>query len=304
MDFSGLVAELSQALHHEADYVRERAFLDCFAAALEGDDRSSRAALGGGALLRARADDELGGGDTARVVVARGPRLAHREALGRAMLDLFCLELFAWGMVQTDPNYGNFVRECAGRRRAWCCSTSEPRWSSTRSVYVPQHASRDCVGRTPRMVEEGIAFGGSSIGEGPEARELFVEMLRNAFEPFEPRRQPFVFRDEEHAAIARNRAAVHDRALCPTRRRRGSSSFCTASSAGCSSSCGGSTSRSTFAPTGRVSSTKPEAFRIGLESRFRKIDIEKIIIKSKAAAGPNYMRRLRPTEPNPEVHSR
>ena len=59
-------------------------------------------------------------------------------------------------------------------------------------------------GDAPRIVDEGIAFGLIDRREGPEARELFVEMLRNAFEPFEPARQPFVFRDEEHAARSRD----------------------------------------------------------------------------------------------------
>lgn len=206
MDLSGLVAELSQALHHEADYVRERAFLDRFAAALEGDDRfvvpRSVAELSSGRVLTMSWEE----GTPLASWVARGPSLADREALGRAMLDLFCLELFAWGMVQTDPNYGNFlVRECAGeppRVVLLDFGATMEFDEDFRRMYrsmLRAIASGDAL----RMVEEGIAFGLIDRREGPEARELFVEMLRNAFEPFEPTRQPFVFRDEEHAARSR-----------------------------------------------------------------------------------------------------
>ena len=33
------------------------------------------------------------------------------EQLGlpKAVLDLYCLEFFKWGLVQTDPNFGNFL---------------------------------------------------------------------------------------------------------------------------------------------------------------------------------------------------
>ena len=34
--------------------------------------------------------------------------LARRNQLGEAMLDLFLTELFEWGEIQTDPNFGNY----------------------------------------------------------------------------------------------------------------------------------------------------------------------------------------------------
>ncbi len=34
---------------------------------------------------------------------------ARRNAMGRAMLELFFFELYDWGVLQTDPNFGNFL---------------------------------------------------------------------------------------------------------------------------------------------------------------------------------------------------
>lgn len=33
----------------------------------------------------------------------------RRDALGRAMLELFFIELYEWGVLQTDPNFGNYL---------------------------------------------------------------------------------------------------------------------------------------------------------------------------------------------------
>lgn len=35
--------------------------------------------------------------------------LARRNKLAKAMLELFFLEVFEWGLVQTDPNFGNYL---------------------------------------------------------------------------------------------------------------------------------------------------------------------------------------------------
>jgi len=37
---------------------------------------------------------------------------ARRDTLGRAMLELFFYELYHWGLLQTDPNFGNYLIRC------------------------------------------------------------------------------------------------------------------------------------------------------------------------------------------------
>ncbi|MFT6053031.1 MAG: putative unusual protein kinase regulating ubiquinone biosynthesis (AarF/ABC1/UbiB family) [Halioglobus sp.] len=41
---------------------------------------------------------------------------ARRSALGEAMLELFLFELYQWGVMQTDPNFGNYLirKSCDG----------------------------------------------------------------------------------------------------------------------------------------------------------------------------------------------
>lgn len=47
--------------------------------------------------------------------IARLP-LARRNALARAMLDLFFREVYEWGLLQTDPNFGNYLINPGDRR--------------------------------------------------------------------------------------------------------------------------------------------------------------------------------------------
>lgn len=47
--------------------------------------------------------------------IARLP-LPRRNALARAMLDLFFREVYEWGLMQTDPNFGNYLINPGDRR--------------------------------------------------------------------------------------------------------------------------------------------------------------------------------------------
>jgi len=203
VDLSDLIVELGQVLHFEADYQRERAFMERFRSAAAHDER----------FVVPRAFPLL---STKRVLtmsweegysltewMAKSPSKAEREAVGRAMLDLFCLELFTWGMVQTDPNFGNFlIRERANEMPVIVLldfgATVEFDLAFRQSyrAMLRAIASKD----DQRMLDEGIAFELIDPREGPEARGLFVEMLQASYEPFHPARQPFSFRDPAHAA--------------------------------------------------------------------------------------------------------
>lgn len=41
---------------------------------------------------------------------------SRRNALGRAMLELFFYELYQWGVLQTDPNFGNYLIRSQGEQ--------------------------------------------------------------------------------------------------------------------------------------------------------------------------------------------
>src|SRR5690606_6435799 len=53
-------------------------------------------------------------GHSVSSVAVRELPLERRSELGRAALELFFRELFDWGEIQTDPNFGNYRIRIAG----------------------------------------------------------------------------------------------------------------------------------------------------------------------------------------------
>lgn len=204
IDLSQTFAELKGILHLEADYVRERHYQERFAAQLAGDSRFGVPrpvpALSSSRVLTMSWEEGVTIDDWLRAA----PPRAAREALGRALLDLYCLEFFRWGTVQTDPNLGNFLLQPARNHRIVLLDFGatveyEPAF---REGYV---ALLRCIatGDRRRIVEQGTAFGLLDARESAATRESFADMLVSSVEPFEPRRQPFVFRDDDCSTRSR-----------------------------------------------------------------------------------------------------
>lgn len=106
-DLAPYLEEARQALHEEADYAREADNIAAFAAAL-GEDRDFtipgvEPALSGPDIL---ALDHLPG---AGIETAASQDTAERERVFAALLDLTLRELFTLGLMQTDPNFANFL---------------------------------------------------------------------------------------------------------------------------------------------------------------------------------------------------
>ncbi|MEO1338555.1 MAG: AarF/UbiB family protein, partial [Myxococcota bacterium] len=131
------------------------------------------------------------------------PSYAEREWVGRTILDLYCLEFFEWGFVQTDPNPANFLVRAPQRQMvlldlgAAMHYDVEFRDNYVRLLSVLGTRDRDAI------VQAGIEFDLLDEREGDEPRNLFAELLIAAMTPFEPQRQPFVFRDDKYSARAR-----------------------------------------------------------------------------------------------------
>lgn len=109
--------DLRVQLHNEIDYARELEMT-----------REARARFGTGAgpyyvpdVVDAYSSDTVlaleyvSGHRVTQAEVAALPQ-ARRNALGRAMLELFFIELYDWGVLQTDPNFGNYLIRSEGKR--------------------------------------------------------------------------------------------------------------------------------------------------------------------------------------------
>ncbi len=202
IDLHDTFEELKTVLHLEADYVRERRFLERFGELLAGDPRFEVPRpfpeLSSKRVLTMSWADGL----PLNTWIRAEPPRAQRQAFGRAVLDLYCLEFFVWGLVQTDPNFGNFL--VRGDRIVLLDFGATVEYDAEfRHRYV-QLLRALRTGDREAIVADAIDFGLFDPREPEEVRGLFADMLVSSVEPFDPDKQPFLFRDEAYAARSRD----------------------------------------------------------------------------------------------------
>ncbi len=108
LDLEPSFAEVRDMLEREVDYGAEAEFTEEFARRLAGDSR----------FVVPRVVREYSSANVLTTtfesgVSVRAPALAQlsqarRNRFGRALFELFATEFFDWGLLQTDPNFGNY----------------------------------------------------------------------------------------------------------------------------------------------------------------------------------------------------
>lgn len=108
LDVTPVFHEVREMLHREVDYEAEAHFTKTFAARLASDRR----------FIVPQVIDEYSSPQVLTTsfeanVHVRDPRvqnlsLERRNRLGAAFLELFFSEFFRWGLVQSDPHFGNY----------------------------------------------------------------------------------------------------------------------------------------------------------------------------------------------------
>jgi len=202
IDLGDTFEELKRVLHDEANYTRERFYLERFGELLADDPRfvvpQSFPELSSGRVLTMTWEDGVGLGEWVR----SEPPLADRIWLAEALLDLYCKELFDWGTVQTDPNFGNFLVRAEAREIVLLDFGATVVYDETfRRDYVALLRVL-AAGDGPGLIAAGIEQGLIDGRESEAALASFVEMLKVALEPFESE-GPFDFGTAEYAARSR-----------------------------------------------------------------------------------------------------
>lgn len=108
-NLDGYLAHFSQMLRLEMDYKREGETLERFGARL-ADDRSYIVPkyyprYSTPTVLAMSFEP----GDAITTALLESLSNAQKRTLGHAMLRLLLLEVFSWGQMQTDPNFGNYL---------------------------------------------------------------------------------------------------------------------------------------------------------------------------------------------------
>lgn len=138
------------------------------------------------------------------------PSQKKKEKLAHLVLNLYCHEFYHWGLVQTDPNFANFlVREedgdiglvllDFGATREYDKDFRTQYLNLIKNVHALKTA-KDQEAQKAEIVRIGVEFNLIDKREGPEAKDLFVEILNLAVEPFfaSEKNNKFSFGNQEY----------------------------------------------------------------------------------------------------------
>ena len=113
-EFEDWLEEVRQMMHREVDYRLEARTTEKFRQMLVDDPRFIVPRV----LLEYSSAQVIAStyehGHSVNSVLVRNLSLERRSDLGKAALELFFRELFVWGEIQTDPNFGNYRIRIAG----------------------------------------------------------------------------------------------------------------------------------------------------------------------------------------------
>lgn len=125
--------------------------------------------------------------------------LARRNNLSKAMLDLFFKEVYSWGLVQTDPNFGNFLIHLNDSTQS--NSSNQPNTKDTlvlldfgSMMELPEHSLihlRNIISGSQFQEQETITQGLLGLGwlkkdASDAAKQMFSEFCMHLLEPLLP----------------------------------------------------------------------------------------------------------------------
>ena len=106
-------------------------------------------------------------------------------------------------MVRNRSNFGNFLIQPETQRIVLLDFGATIEYDEVFRRHYIELLQAVEHGERGRIVAAAVTFDLLDPRESDATRELFADMLVNASEPFEAKRQPFVFRDADYASRSR-----------------------------------------------------------------------------------------------------
>jgi aarF domain-containing kinase len=206
IDVAPLIEELAELLRQEVDYELEATNLVRYAEGLRhcgGDQDYVLPVPVAGYVTKKVLGMSFEEGVRIPDWLRTRPSQEERDRVGRQILDLYHAEFFDMGLVQTDPNFSNFLlRPKEGRLVLLDFGAVKSYSDDFRRDYrsllkVMRHGS------DRELLDCALAMDLVHPEESAECLECFVRMLRMSIEPFNPSRQPFVFADADYSKEVR-----------------------------------------------------------------------------------------------------
>lgn len=127
------------------------------------------------------------------------PTQEDKNTLAKLMLELYVLEFFKWGFVQTDPNFGNFLVLENPIRLVLLDFGATKKYELSFVKKYKELLKTFEKGNFTEVMEKSFDFGLIDKRESHAAQESYYHMLLVTMEPFEKERQPFDFSDKAYS---------------------------------------------------------------------------------------------------------
>jgi aarF domain-containing kinase len=195
VDLDPFFKELENTLMQETDYALEAQYLERASVLFKSDPRylvpkvyreiSTQRVL---AMEKMR-------GETIAEWLKSSPSKSEREEIGRNLFDLFMLEFFNFGFVQTDPNPGNFLITSDRKIVLLDFGATKDYDQEFRKHYIGvlRAAYKD---NYQEVLDRSFDFNLINPKESIETLDLYVAMMTSLIKPFREDR-PFAFADHE-----------------------------------------------------------------------------------------------------------
>jgi aarF domain-containing kinase len=196
----GLFEELGEILRQEVDYVSEATHMEEYATMFV--DRPGYVV--NGRVLGMTYESGLKPDEW----LSRNPSDEEKTKLARKILDLYVIEFFENGFVQTDPNFGNFFIRPETGDLVILDFGAMKRYPPAFVQQYKQLLRLIRNGTPEQIIEHTRSMRLLDPRESPECMQAFVSMLRMSLEPFEPQHQPFDFASNAYSSDMR-KSSLH-----------------------------------------------------------------------------------------------
>lgn len=200
MVVSDVFSELAKILRQETDYLREQQLMQKYKILLQGSTLKNICTV----------PDSFPEITTSRVLamsfeqgvplkqwLESSPEKEIRRRIGAAMLDLYCHEFFQWGLVQTDPNFGNYLVRDNEKLVLLDFGATQEFDQSFIENYRNVLKSFATMNEE-KIIQASIDFQLLDARESKETQKNYSNFMKLSVEPFAPHRQPFSFHDQDY----------------------------------------------------------------------------------------------------------
>ncbi len=132
------------------------------------------------------------------------PKYEQRTEVAEFMLDLYILEFFNWGYVQTDPNFGNFLIQTNPLKLVLLDFGATKKYDS-KFIFRYRELLKVFEKKIfSNVIEKTFEFGLLDRRESLATQQSFYDMLLVSMEPFDKKNQPFDFSSKNYSRKIRD----------------------------------------------------------------------------------------------------